>query len=835
VSTPECPTGAKAADCHPGEPRPDYLADLPGRGRTVLFLAICCLGISAFMTQLTLMRELVSVFSGNELVYGIVLGNWLLLTGIGSALGKTAARLKRPVTALILAQILVAVLPLVDLFALRCLQNEAVQKALLGGRVLFIRGAEVGVTETVASCFVLLAPYCLTTGYLLTLACLVLTSEKRRASIGQVYFLDNIGDVLGGLLFTFVLVYLFEHFGILYFPALLNLVFAGLVAALFRRLILTVTAVVATAAMVAAVATCDLEELSTRIQYAGQHVVYRGNSPYGNLIVTEQARQYNFIENGVLLFSTHNLEQREETVHYAMAQRPHARRVLLISGGVSGTAREILKYGVAAVDYVELDPKIIEVARRYVPENLDDQRIHVFNTDGRLFVRQADVTQPEQRYDVAIVDVPEPLTFQINRFYTREFFREVRRVLAPDGVLAFSLGQYENYVSPELANLISVADRTLKQAYAHVLIIPGGKLFFLASDGELTLEVAERIERAGVATRRVSRDYLRATLTEDRLRDVRRPIGGTSAMPRRMGMSDEPPVNKDFSPILYYYRLRLWMSQFRVRFGLFEGALLVVLLVYLLRLRPVPLALCTTGFAASALEVVLVVGFQILYGGVYHQVGLIVTMFMLGLGIGSFAMNRMLLRPPIRKAEGGRRKAEPGAPPLPPSPFPLPPSPGQGGRPGRKDLAKLELAIAVYAVCLPLVLIGLGGLGGAAGYLLGAVASRVVIPLAALLLAVLVGLEFPLAGQVVLGGTNSRPAETTAWWRGMAAADTPHHRQAITSAAARLYTADYVGAALGALLVSTLLIPLAGVVAVCLLAAGLNFISGVVILVTARG
>lgn len=759
MSTPDEPAKAEAA--LPGGRRSDSVLEIPGRGRMVLFLAVCCLGVSAFMTQLTLMRELLSVFSGNELVFGIVLGNWLLLTGIGSALGRTASRLKRPLSVLVAAQIFVAVLPIAAVFLLRALRN-----------VVFIRGAEVGVTETLVSCFVLLAPYCLVTGYLLTLACLILASKKDSSSIGQVYFLDSIGDVVGGLLFSFVLIYLFDHFGILYFPAMLNLVFAGLVAMLFRRPILLAGAAVLTAAMVGLIAGRDLDELSTRIEYAKQRVVFRDNSPYGDLVVTKSGKQYNFIENGVPLFSTDNAKEVEETVHYAMIQRPDARRVLLISGGVSGTAREILdKYHVTAVDYVELDPLILRVAAKYLPESLDDERIEVFNTDGRLFVKQTD-----RRYDVVIVDVPNPSTSQLNRFYTREFFEEVQRVLAPDGVLAFSLGHYENILTEELADLFGAAVRTLKQVYKNVLILPGGEVFFLASDGELTHEVAERIERAGIENQWVNRDYLSATLTPQRLADVRRAV------------SDDAPVNKDFSPILYYYHLRLWISKFNedffpvlyyyhlrlrigefsIRFGLLEGGLLLLLAIYLLRLRPVSLAIFTTGFAASALEVVLLVGFQILYGCVYHRVGLIVAMFMLGLGIGSFIMNRMLPRR------------------------------------SRKDLAGLELAVAVYAGCLPLVLIALGYLGGLAA----SVASQVVIPLLALLLAVLVGLEFPLAGKADF--------------------------QAVTSTAARLYTADYIGAALGALLVSTLLIPLIGVVAVCLLAAGLNLLSGAVILVTSK-
>jgi len=732
----------RAPNPEPPAPSPSSLVPHPSPlapRSSLLFLAVCSLGVSAFITQLTLMREAFGAFSGNELTFGIVLGNWLLLTGIGSALGKTASRLKSPLDVLIAALILVAVLPIADVYLLRTLRGA-----------VFVRGAEVGVVETVAGCFVLLAPYCLVAGYVLTLACRVLASGNEPSSIGRVYFLDNVGDVIGGVLFTFVLIRLFDHFGVLYFSAFLNLAFACLLAASSRKPILPVSSSAITVALVVLVLACDLGQRSTRIEFARERVVLREDSDYGSLVVTELAGQYNFVHNGVRLFSSQDVRAAEEAAHYAMAQRPGAKRVLLISGGVAGTAREILKHGVEAVDYVELDPLIIEAAGRYVPESLDDPRIRVIETDGRLYVKQT-----RQKYDVVIADVPEPSTFQLNRFYTREFFAEVREVLAPGGVLAFSLGHYENFLSDELRDLIATADRTLRQVFSRVLILPDGEITFLASDEELTEKIAERIEQAGIENRWVNRDYLQETLTPGRLEAV------------ASARSDDAAVNRDFDPILYYQRLRLWMSQFSFRFGLLEGVLLVLLVLFLVRLRPVPLAMFTTGFAASGLEVVLLVGFQILYGSVYHQVGLIVTMFMIGLGIGSLVMNRMKRR-------------------------------------GRRDLAVLEVALAVYAGCLPLVLIGLGQLGGTAT----AIASQVVVPLLTLLLAVLVGLEFPLAGRADF--------------------------KTVTSTAADLYTADYVGAALGALLVSTLLIPLLGVTAVCLLAAGANLASGAVLLVTSN-
>ena len=92
---------------------------------------------------MTLMRELLGAFSGNELVFGIVLGNWMLLTGLGSYLGKTASRLACPVAVLVAAQAAVALLPVADVFLLRTVRD-----------VVFVRGAEVGSPRrsSVASC-----------------------------------------------------------------------------------------------------------------------------------------------------------------------------------------------------------------------------------------------------------------------------------------------------------------------------------------------------------------------------------------------------------------------------------------------------------------------------------------------------------------------------------------------------------------------------------------------------------------------------------------------------------------------------------------------------------
>jgi spermidine synthase len=796
------------------------------RTRGLVLAAVAGLGVSAVMTQLALMRELLGAFSGNELVLGISMGGWLMLTGIGTWLGRflpgnrglTSGEPGLPAggrergasgssSAILTTSLLfIAIIPLAQVVAVRVLRD-----------VVFIRGASVGVSGTVLGCAALLLPFCLVSGALLTQACALLARENGLAvsmqivgselsprharglelvetardsegkspasrlptqstrqlcyyerdgiilknhgfgAIGRVYLADSLGSIGGGVLFSFALVPFFDHFALLCFPAFLNLLLAGALAWHFRQRLLLGSVVIVAAGLSVHLALINADDVTTAVQHWGQSVVFRANSPYGRLVVTDDAGQLTFFENGLPVISTQNVDQVEETVHYAMSQRPDARKVLLISGGIAGTAREILRYGVAEVTYVELDPLILAAGRRFLPDNLADPRIKVVTTDARRFLQQTG-----DRFDVVIVDLPDPTTSQLNRFYTAEFYDEVRRILTPGGVLEFPLGRYENYVSPELAQLLSCAHLTARRAFAHVLMIPGGRVFFLASDGPLSLDIAGRLERLGLATKLVNRHYLGAMLAPDRLADLDRAV----AQPAKR--------NTDFAPALYYYHLRHWLSQFNAGAGLLAGTLAVIFAVCLLGLRAIPRVVFVSGFAASALEVVLLLGFQALYGSLYRQVGLVVTVFMGGLAVGAWRAQRTLFRAPTSAD--------------------LPDDPGRrSAMSARAVLCVLTVAIGVVAALLPAVLSHLGRLDSVAGTPL---AGQGMVLLLTFGLAALVGALFPLAGATVAGET------------------------AVT--ASRLYTADFVGAALGALLVSTLLVPLLGATMVCFFTAALN-------------
>jgi spermidine synthase len=365
--------------------------------------------------------------------------------------------------------------------------------------------------------------------------------------------------------------------------------------------------------------------------------------------------------------------------------------VLLIGGGIAGDALEILRYPrVGRVAYAELDPAIVAAGRRLVPRSLDDRRISVQLDDGRRLVRRSHAA-----FDVIIVDLPDPSTALLNRTYTVEFFREARAALVPGGVLAFGLGRYENFAGPELARLLSCGRRSVLEAFSSVLMIPGARVFFVASDGPLDPDMAGRIEAAGVRPRLVNRAYLGATLTADRIADVAR----AASLPAG--------INTDGNPVLYYYEMRRWMSQFGGGGWLLPAAVVAMVIACGAARGPVRRAVFGAGFAASALEMVLLMGYQALYGSVYRQVGLLVTVFMGGLAAGAWLEGRF-----------------------------------RGGMAPRRGIAFLSLAIGALAAGVPGLLRVAGSLG-----VPGDPVGQAAILAAGFALATLVGFQFALAGR----------------------------------------------------------------------------------------
>jgi hypothetical protein len=147
------------------------------------------------------------------------------------------------------------------------------------------------------------------------------------------------------------------------------------------------------------------------------------------------------------------------------------------------------------VDSVEIDPVVVDVARRYfgLP---DDPRLGVFTADARRYVQTTD-----KKYDVVIVDAyyAESLPFHLT---TTEFLQEVKSRMAPDGVLAYNV---ISPVSGPTSKLFRTTYRTAGGVWDHLWAFPIGlskdgdaekrrNVIVLASDADLTkAELLRRI------------------------------------------------------------------------------------------------------------------------------------------------------------------------------------------------------------------------------------------------------------------------------------------------------------------------------------------------------
>ncbi|MDR3754906.1 MAG: fused MFS/spermidine synthase, partial [Terracidiphilus sp.] len=509
-------------------------------------LALC--GFTAVMGQIVLMRELIQVFNGNEIALGILLATWLLWTAVGSALTSVFARapvsgrshLRFEVAAL--ECLLAASLP-ATIWALRC------AKAFFQT----VPGELVGPVPMLLTSLACLSVFCAASGALFVAAARMIAAERglsARAAASKAYLLEAAGSALGGVLASVVLVRLLEAFQIAAIVGLLNLSVA--VALVFRMKRLQV-AVLAGAAALAAIPLliwvapqCDAAA-RTRL-WRGFNVVAERDSIYGNLTVIETGTDElgairSLYENGSILANAPDPAAAEETVDYALLEHAAPRRVLLIGGGVNGSVAEALKHStLESLDYVELDPALIGMAQEYFPAQTavfrTDPRVHLHFLDGRRFL-----SETKDKFDVIVVDVPDPQTAQLNRFYTVEFFRLARAHLAPDGLFATQLRSSEETISPDLAEFLRSIRRTLGEVFPYQAAIPGETIHFFGAvePGVLTRDpqlLVSRLRQRHLATQYVREYFIPFRMMPDRMDQVETELAPLPST----------PVNRDFAP-----------------------------------------------------------------------------------------------------------------------------------------------------------------------------------------------------------------------------------------------------------------------------------------------
>ena len=129
--------------------------------------------------------------------------------------------------------------------------------------------------------------------------------------------------------------------------------------------------------------------------------------------------------------------------HLPMAIHPDPRTALVIGLGGGATAGAVSVHG-ASVDVVELAAPVVRAARLFAAINygvLDRPNVRIRVDDGRNYLMLTG-----KRYDVVTADVIHPIYAGSGNLYSVEYFRLIRHVLNPGGmVLQWTAGTEAEY------------------------------------------------------------------------------------------------------------------------------------------------------------------------------------------------------------------------------------------------------------------------------------------------------------------------------------------------------------------------------------------------------
>lgn len=772
--------------------------------KTIIF-SIVVLGISSIIGQLLIIRELTISFYGNEFFIGWILFSWLFWVGIGSLfLGKIFNENKTSII-LTFCHILIAVLLPIEIL-LSCISRN-----LIAGPT----GQIPNLIPALFYSFIILAPLCLILGLQFVIFSKFWKSSEENLNLSQIlgksYLLETLGFIIGGLGFSYFLIFINE-FQTVSILAWLNLLSAGFIIFLIKKFTplnskkiyagpLIFILIVVFIPMF--IFSKNINNQTNSLRFPNQKLIESKNSIYGNIAVTKIKDQYNFYESGLFLGSTKEEIFNEYLVHLSLLYHPNPRKILLIGEGFNGILKEILKHQPEQIFYLELDPALIEITKKYLSDetrgDLENKKVKIINKDARYFIKTN-----SEKFDAIIINLPNPSTALINRFYTQEFIKEIKTHLAPQGILTTYLSSSPNYLSPETENLDVSIYKALKNTFASVIFLPEDEHFFIASENKLDYNpeiLINRLNQRNIKTNFINNAYIEYRLTNDRVPKMLSVIEN----------NQEAKINQDQLPISYYYNFTFWTSVFYpglAKFLLYLAKIKFIWIIILflifwvlllsgLRARVsmvpaaagsrgrvpesprwrrrrkqrsntqnlLPLVMALAGFSLMAIEIIIILGFQIFYGYLYYKIALIITVLMAGMALGSWLGTKKIDQAKI------------------------------------KTLIKIHALIILFSIILFSIFYFLFKTSPKPSIFI-----EIIFLLMAGLIGGIVGFEFPIINKLYFEDDNKKARLDSAKRAGI------------------IYGADLIGSCLAASLVSIFFIPIFGIFQTLILLAILNFL-----------
>lgn len=566
---------------------------------TDVSISLFLVGFTSSSVQLLLIREIMNISGGYELIAGTFLGSWL----IGSAIGSTLAG-KSVMNDIKKINLIFSLMPAFSLLLMIVLSG-----------LFFKPGETPSFLSGIIYTFIILVPFCLSSGFAFV-KLINFARDINNFVPGKSFSIETTGGIVAGIVISILASGFMNTYKTLLIIIILNFTYVLLTFYTVENIRKIIIKILITA-LVTAIIILNPDNFFRQKLLPGINVTSSTDTPYGNITKGEYAGEKSLYYNHRLLSYKDDVTEREEDIHYAMLQRANHVNILLISGSLSSHLPEILKYPVRKIIYVERDPVLAEEEKNSLPKESHD-KLFIANEDALRFVRNS-----KDKFDAVIVLLPPPSTLLLNRYYTAEFFMEVKKKLNPEGIFMCSPGPGDNYFNKESVSLYSSIYNSLSGSFENIKPVNGNKLYFIASDSSLSVAFCNLAEERNIKNYYVCSDFLDDELI------LKKTVEVLALMdPKvRQNRSDYPIACFHFQS----YNFSKNMDEKTI-------ALIILILVFavpVLTFRGRNLLMYFSASSLAGFEIIVLLTLQLSVGSMYQLTGLIVAGLMGGLAIGS--------------------------------------------------------------------------------------------------------------------------------------------------------------------------------------------------------
>ncbi|MCK5684995.1 hypothetical protein KAJ27_12775 [bacterium] len=569
------------------------------------------------------------ITSGNEFSIGLVFFIWFIAGSLGSFIGKKISPKK--------LFLFFTLYPIVFLISITLLKLN---------RIIINPGQ-----GQLINLWSMLWFSCVTLGMVAFFGdmCLVLGYRYFKSSnFIKVYYFDSLGHMCSGIIFTYILISFFSS-EIIYSIILALFSISHILLSIFekKKRYLLFSIIIFIFAIFASNAIDRLTEKNWKLFNKSFTLKDHTDTHYNNLALLSYGGINNLYVNGNLSLTFPEDITIQSEIWTAICQIPSSKEtnIALIGGGGTDLVYYFSKSipGIRITD-IEIDKKEIEFIHKHYnrhSELSNQKNIEFIYKDGRSFLQNT-----KQKFDIISLHTGDPNTLLVNRYYTLEFFKTIKNTLNNDGIFTFSLSSSENYQGTFMNKLNKSIYKSLKQSFQNIIVSPGDTNTFYASNSSYLTEEAKTLSdryRSMNLPPNPKFSHYQFQMTFPKWKKGK-------VIKKLQKDLDKTSENSDYKPTSIAYSLLNWFDMLNPDFRKFVSKIDSFYYMFFYFILPVIVILSLNNgtlkifnkidtfcqiffisFSGIVFDLLAIFIYQLNFGTLYSDVGILTAAFMLGL------------------------------------------------------------------------------------------------------------------------------------------------------------------------------------------------------------